>query len=260
MYIKKSIYIIVSIISLCIISGCSDKKTDIVNDVTKYEPLKLEYKSLHDEYTWLEHFPQETNGGGIFENINICGIDYSKDMTLEKFINEGWVAEEYTITTTYKNLTKSDVPHALFDEDNSIEKSIKFIEALNDTVSQDTCKFLMRNLYTGDIVYVIVCRVPDGKWKDTKICGYEYYWKMKEEDSFSINEITQDMNQKQIDERLLASEGSFAKAEYSDDNKINNIYYTDESAAVGIRIKYTYRSEFDKNGPYEKTITVSIRN
>ncbi|MBD5136775.1 MAG: hypothetical protein HDT39_12560 [Lachnospiraceae bacterium] len=260
MNIKKSISIIVSIVLLCTISGCGDKKADTAENVTKYEPLKLVYQSLHDEYTWLEHFPQEANGDGIFESVNICGIDYSKDMTLEEFIKEGWVVEEYTITTTYKNLTKSDVPHAMFDEDNSIEKSIKFIEALNDTISQDTCKFLMRNPVTDDIVYVIVCREPDGKWKDTKICGYEYYWKMTEEDSFSINEITQDMSRKQIDERLLASKGSFAKAEYSDNNKINNIYYTDESATAGIRIKYTYISKFDKNEPYEKTITVSIRN
>lgn len=258
MLIRKNVFTITLIMLMCTIAGCSNKKAEQAENITKYESLEINYGSLHDEYAWLENFPQDTEENGIFENVNICGINYNRDMTLEEFIKEGWVVEEYTILTTYKNLSRSDVSAAMFDQENSIEKSIKFIDSLNDTVSGDTCKFLMHNLVTNDIVYVIVCRKTDSSWKDTKICGYEYSWKMTEEDSFSINGITKDMSQEQTDEKLLATEGSFAKAEYGDDNKIENIYYTDKSAADGIRLKYSYRNKL--NEPYEKTIIVSVRN
>lgn len=257
---NKHILSIMSIVLLCILSGCGNKKADTAETATKYEPVEFQYGTFDDEYSWLDNFPQEADGDGIFESVDICGIDYSKDITLGEFIKDGWVAEEYTVTTTYKDLTGADASSAMFDTDNSIEKSIKFVDALDENVPQHTCKFLMRDLVTGGIVYVIVCREPGGKWKDTKICGYEYYWKMREEDTFSINGITKDMGQKQTDEKLLAAEGSFARAEYSDDNKIQNIYYTDKSASSGVRIKYTYNHKLSKNEPYEKTIIVSIRN
>ena len=110
-----------------------------------------------------------------------------------------------------------------------------------------------------DIIYIIVCRDEGETWRESRICGYEYYWNMSKEDSFNINGITQYTTQEELDKMLLTSDEDIVKAEYDNQGYIEAVNYTNKSGKDGIRIKYNYRINYSATEPYEKIITVSVR-
>lgn len=255
---NKYISAIILFSILFTLSSCSKKAPDSVTASETYETTEIQYNSLHDEYTWLEQFRSAGNespdGEKMFDTININGSEYSTDMTLGDFIDKGFLPEEYNISAGCKYITKNGYDSSLHSV-YSKEKAFEYIDSLND-ISGDTCRFLMYNQDTGDIIYTIALREKTEPWRNAYICGYEYYWDMSDEDLFSLNGITKDMKQKKIDEILLSSEGNFAKAEYDDEKRIVNIYYTNKQAEDGVRIRYNYKAKYSKTEPKEKIITI----
>lgn len=258
MKMNKNLSTIILFFILFTLSACSKKESDSIATPETYETTEIQYSSLRDEYTWLEQFrPADNVTAGeenIFGTIRINGSEYSTEMTLGDFIDEGWLPEEYSVYIDCDYITKDRYDSSLHSV-NSKEKAFEYIESLND-IPEDTCRFLMYNKDTGDIIYTIVLREADKTWKDSFICGYEYYWDMSEEDSFSLNGITQDMSMDKTDEILLSSEGSYAKAEYDGEKRIVNIYYTNKHAKEGVRIRYNYNAKYSKTEPKEKIITI----
>lgn len=261
---------IVCIITCVFAMGCDnpkEKHTSIQKN-TEYETAEIKHASLKDEYTWLNQFYERYKGNTgdndtcLFNNIVIQDEEFNVHMTIGQFINKGWYIQEYNRLSEEKYKSKDEVLSGIVtDESDDLKsKSLELLDYLDSTI-YDTYRFMMYKPQTQDIIYIIVIKNDGDKWKDSNICGYEYYWDMSKNDNmFCINEITKDTTPKDLDKMLLTSDENIVMAEYDNDNRIDSIYYTTKSAKDGIKIKYNYRRDFSTTEPYEKIVTVSIMN
>lgn len=252
------------IFTLIFASGCGEEKQDkqVKNEYkTEYETFTFGHRSLRDEYTWLNQIQEKEGDTYKFNNITIQGESYNEEMTVEEFIKEGWYIQEYSTLYTEKYKPKEDVISGI-DEGNFEElekKSMEQLDIMNE-LTVDTVRMMMYYPEAQDIIYIIVCREEGETWRESRICGYEYYWNMSKEDSFNINGITQYTTQEELDKMLLTSDEDIVKAEYDNQGYIDAVYYTNKSGKDGIRIKYNYRINYSATEPYEKIITVSVRS
>ena len=254
---------VVLVFILIFASGCIEKKQDkhVENECkTEYETVSFSHSSLRDEYTWLNQIQEKEGDTYKFNNITIQGKRYDEEMTIEKFIKEGWYIQEYSTSFAEEYESKQNVILRLGDYNvNDLEKkSLEILDYMNE-VTDETYRLMMYYPETQDIIYIILCREEGKTWRESRICGYEYYWNMSKDDTFDINGITQYTTQEELDKMLLTSDEDIVKAEYDSQGYIDTVYYTNKSGKDGIRIKYNYRKKYSTTEPYEKIITVSIR-